>query len=321
MEQGGGNGGGYHGYRPGVCNLLCPGCQEASGEPAVNVPVNVRIKNMPGQRKKFFVVLTAFFIVMQLLAVFIPALFAVLWSLVDPDHPWSYPDAFPKHLSWAQWKYVFNYTHILKALGTSYTLGVLASLLAFILALPTAYVLGRKEFKGKIIISNIIMMPIILPGMVTALFLSRVFSVFGLAQTFPGLVIGHCLMGIPYMIRIMATGFASIPQDLIDAAENLGAGTWGKIRHVFIPMILPSLFAGAIFTFIASLEEFNLTYIIGTPSFETIPTILYSFLGYHFIRTNAAVVAIVLMVPNIVLLIIAERFLKTDYLSASLGKI
>ncbi|MDR2258767.1 MAG: ABC transporter permease [Treponema sp.] len=282
--------------------------------------MNIQTEKILSRRRIFFGILTAFFIAVQLIAVFTPVIFAILWSLVDPDHPWSYPDAFPKVLSWAQWKYVFNYTNILKALATSYSVGILASILAFFLALPTSYVLGRRNFRGKSIISNVILMPIILPGMVVALFLSRVFSMFGLAQTFPGLVIGHCLMGIPYMIRIMATSFASIPQDIIDAAENLGAGTWEKIRYVFIPMILPGLFAGAIFTFITSLEEFNLTYIIATPTFETIPTILYSFLGYHFIRTNAAVVAIVLMIPNIVLLIIAERFLKTDYLSASLGK-
>ena len=271
-------------------------------------------------RRKFFVVLTVFFIVVQICCVFIPVIFAFLWSLVNPDHPWSYPDAFPKSLSFAPWEYVFKYTNLFRALGTSYTLAPLSALLAFVLALPTAYILGRKNFRGKTIISNLILLPIILPGMVVALFLSRVFSVFGLAQTFPGLVLGHCLMGIPYMIRILATSFASIPQDVIDASENLGAGTWSKIWHIFIPMILPGLFAGTIFTFITSLEEFNLTYIIGTPTFETIPTILYSFLGYHFVRTNAAVVAIVLMIPNITMLIIAERLMKTYYLSASLGK-
>jgi putative spermidine/putrescine transport system permease protein len=272
------------------------------------------------KRKILFAILIVFFIAVQVICVFIPVIFAFLWSLVDPQHPWSYPDAFPKSLSLAPWKYVFNYTNLLRALATSYTLAPLSALLAFFLALPTAYVLGRKNFRGKTIVSNLILLPIILPGMVVALFLSRVFTIFGLAQTFPGLVIGHCLMGIPYMIRILATSFASIPQDVIDAAENLGAGLWSKIRHIFIPMILPGLFAGTIFTFITSLEEFNLTYIIGTPTFETIPTILYSFLGYHFVRTNAAVVAIMLMIPNITMLIIAEKIMKTDYLSASLGK-
>ncbi len=74
---------------------------------------------------------------------------------------------------------------------------------------------------------------------------------------------------------------------------------------------MPGLFAGAVFTFITSLEEFNLTFVIGTPTFQTIPTVLFDYLGYHFVRTNAAVVSIILIVPSIALLFIAERFLKT----------
>ena len=282
--------------------------------------MNLYTEKVLKRRKKVLVIITAFFIIVQLLWVFVPVIFAVLWSLVDPDHPWSYPDAFPKVLSLAQWKYVFEYTNILRALGTSYSIAPLATLLAFVLSLPTAYALGRKEFLGKQVVSNLILLPIILPGMVVALFLSRVFSILGLSQKFIGLVIGHCLMGMPFMLKILTTSFACIPQDVIDAAENLGADTFAKIRHVFIPMVLPGLFAGTIFTFITSLEEFNLTFVIGTPSFETVPTILYSFLGYHFIRTNAAVVSLLLMVPNIIMLLVAERMMKTDYLSASLGK-
>ena len=46
---------------------------------------------------------------------------------------------------------------------------------------------------------------------------------------------------------------------------------------------------------------------IGTPTFQTIPTVLFDYLGYHFVRTNAAVVSIILMVPSVALLFIAER--------------
>ena len=282
--------------------------------------MNLYTEQVLRRRRRIIGVITAFFIIIQLLWIFVPVIFAVLWSLVDPDHPWSYPDAFPKVLSLAQWKYVFDYTNILRALATSYSIAPLATLLAFVLSLPTAYAIGRKNFMGKQVVSNLILLPIILPGMVVALFLSRVFSILGLSQTYGGLVIGHCLMGMPFMLKILITSFASIPQDVIDAAENLGANTWEKIKNVFIPMVLPGLFAGSIFTFITSLEEFNLTFVIGTPTFETVPTILYSFLGYHFIRTNAAVVSLILMVPNIIMLLIAERMMKTDYLSASLGK-
>jgi putative spermidine/putrescine transport system permease protein len=270
--------------------------------------------------RHFYLLLMIFFMIVLVLWVGIPILMAVMWSLVDPKNPWSYPNVFPPSFSLAQWKYVFDYTNIGRALRTSYSLAPLAVLFSLILSLPTSYVLGRKKIPGKKFFMLVVLLPIIMPGMVVALFLSRVFTAFGLSQTFFGLVLAHTLMSMPYMIRVMTTSFQAIPQDVIDAAENLGANTFVKIRDIFLPMIRPGLLAGMIFAFTVSIEEFNLTFIIGTPTFETIPTILFSFMGYNFIRTNASVVALLMMTPNIIMLFIVERFLKSDYLAASLGK-
>ena len=251
----------------------------------------------------------------------VPLFMAVMWSLVNPDDPWSPPAVLPPSLSLAQWEYVFTYSEIVKAVATSFLLAPTVTVLSFILALPTAYALGRFSFPGKEALRILILLPIVMPPMVIAMFLSRVFAGLGLSQTFLGLVIGHTLLSMPYMLRILATAFEAIPQEVIDAARNLGAGRLALVRHVLIPMVLPGLFAGSVFTFITSLEEFNLTFVIGTPTFQTIPTVLFDYLGYHFVRTNAAVVSIILMVPSIALLFITERFLKTEYLSSAFGKL
>lgn len=289
----------------------------ASTDSKVKIPLHlIQARRM----RHFYLLLMIFFMTVLILWVGIPILMAVMWSLVDPKNPWFYPNVFPPSFSLAQWKYVFDYTNIGRALRTSYSLAPLAVLLSLVLSLPTSYVLGRKRIPGKKLFMLVVLLPIIMPGMVVALFLSRVFATFGLSQTFFGLVLAHTLMSIPYMIRVMTTSFQAIPQDVIDAAENLGANTFVKIRDIFLPMIRPGLLAGMIFAFTVSIEEFNLTFIIGTPTFETIPTILYSFMGYNFIRTNASVVALLMMTPNIIMLFIVERFLKSDYLAASLGK-
>ena len=289
----------------------------ASTDSKVNIPLHL----IQARRiRHFYLLLMIFFMIVLILWVGIPILMAVMWSLVDPKNPWSYPNVFPPGFSLAQWKFVFDYTNIGRALRTSYSIAPLAVLLSLVLSLPTSYVLGRKRIPGKKLFMLVVLLPIIMPGMVVALFLSRVFAAFGLSQTFFGLVLAHTLMSIPYMIRVMTTSFQAIPQDVIDAAENLGANTFVKIRDIFLPMIRPGLLAGMIFAFTVSIEEFNLTFIIGTPTFETIPTILYSFMGYNFIRTNASVVALLMMTPNIIMLFIVERFLKSDYLAASLGK-
>jgi putative spermidine/putrescine transport system permease protein len=270
--------------------------------------------------RRFTAALVAFLFLAQILWIAAPLSMAVLWSLVDPEHPWSYPQTFPEKLSIHAWQYVFKYTSLVRGIVTSYTLAPFVVLLSFVLSLPTAYALGRMPIRGRKYVMTLVLLPIIMPGMVVALFLSRVFAALGLSQKFLGLVLGHTLLGLPYMIRVLTASFAAIPQEVIDAAENLGAGTWTKIREIYLPMIRPGLLAGMIFAFVTSLEEFNLTFVIGTPTFQTIPTVLYSFLGYNFIRTNASVVALVLVVPNIVILFLVERFVKSDYLSSALGK-
>lgn len=256
-----------------------------------------------------------------LIVIGVPILMAVAWSLVDPENPWSFPDAFPPSLSLFQWQYVFKYTDIVRAIVTSYELATVATILAFLLSLPTAYAIGRYDFRGKEAIRILLLLPLVLPGLVVALFLSRVFGFIGLAQTFPGLVLGHALLGLPYMARLLSTSFEAIPRDVSDAASNLGASELRKFREIYLPMVMPGVFAGAILTFVASLEEFSLTYVIGTPDFQTIPTILFGFLGQHFLRTNAAVVALILLVPNIVLLFIADRALRADFVASAYGKL
>lgn len=257
----------------------------------------------------------------SLIIIGVPIVMAVAWSLVDPDNPWSFPDVFPPSLSLAQWQYVFKYTDIVRAIVTSYELATASTLLAFVLSLPTAYAIGRFDFRGKEAIRILLLLPLVLPGLVVALFLSRVFGFMGLAQTFPGLVLGHTLLGLPYMARLMSTSFEAIPRDISDAASNLGASELRKFREVYLPMIMPGIFAGAILTFIASLEEFALTFVIGTPDYQTIPTILFGFLTQHFVRTNAAVVALILMVPNVVMLFIADRALRADFVASAYGKL
>jgi putative spermidine/putrescine transport system permease protein len=280
--------------------------------------------NRPGQgfaRATRSRVVPVALIIVALVLVGVPVLMAVAWSLVDPSHAWSYPDLFPPSVSLFQWAYVFRVTGIVPAIVTSYTLATAATLLAFFIALPMAYAMGRWAFRGKEAIRILMLLPLVMPGMVVALFLSRVFDFLGLVQTFQGLVIAHTLLGLPYMARLLSTSFEAIPREISDAASNLGASEFVKLRTVYLPLVRPGIFAGAIFTFIASLEEFSLTYVIGTPDYQTIPTILFSFLGERLVRTQASVVSLVLLVPSLVLLFVADRMLKGNYLSSGFSKL
>ena len=243
-----------------------------------------------------------FFILANFIWLFLPFLMAGLWSLVDPAKPWSYPDIFPE------------------AMFNSYTIAPTVSLITILLSLPTAYAFGRMEFRGKKLAELLTLIPLVIPGMIIALFFSRMLLDLNINNPFIGIVIGHVVLTLPYAIRILSAGFSSVPQDLIDASRDLGASKFTVFKDVYMPMLKPSFLASIIFCLVKSIEEFAIAFVIGSPDFITVPTILYSFLGYSFIRPNAAVVSIILLVPNIILMMIIEKLLKGNYLSQSTGK-
>lgn len=175
-------------------------------------------------------------------------------------------------------------------------------------------------FKGKAVAEMLTLIPLVMPGMIIGIFFSSMLISLNISNTFMSIVIGHTVLTLPYSIRIMSAGFKSIPQDIIDASRDMGASFWGTFCNAFLPMLKPSLLASLIFCLVRSLEEFSISFVLGSPDFITVPTILYSFLGYSFVRPDAAVVSMILVIPNVILMIIIERLLKGNYLSQSTGK-
>ncbi|CDG18424.1 ABC transporter permease [Xenorhabdus doucetiae] len=261
-----------------------------------------------------------FFGVVNLVWLGLPFGMAILWSLVDPQHPWSYPDLFPPVLSFHRWQLVWENTALPEALFNSYTLAPVVAGVSLLLSLPTAYAFGRLNFRGRAVAEMLTLIPLVMPGMITAIFFSAMLMKLKISNPFIGIVLGHTVLTLPYSIRIMSAGFKAVPQDLIDASRDLGAGYWGTFSNAYLPLLKPSFLAALIFCLVKSLEEFSIAYVLGAPDFITVPTILYTFLGYAFVRPDAAVVSMILAIPSVVLMIIIEKLLKGNYLAQSTGK-
>ena len=261
-----------------------------------------------------------FFLMIFIVWIVIPISYSVLWSLVDPKAGWSYPDLLPRGLSFYHWNYIISNLHVGETILTSLSIALATTLLSFILSVPTAFAIGRRPLKFKNLYKTVMLLPMVLPSMAIALYIGRVLHGLRMTGTYWGVVLGHTVPCISYMMRILVVSFESIPQDLVDASSNLGASAWHRMTEVYLPMIVPGLVAGSIFTFLHSMEEFNLSFVIGAPSIRTVPTLLYSFLGEGFSATRASVVSLILMVPNLVIMMITEQFVKTEYMGAALGK-
>ena len=264
---------------------------------------------MPANRLN--TILGSLLIITLLLWILIPFAMALLWSLVDPGTSWSYPDLLPPALSFDRWKIMWETSSLKTAMINSYTLAPVAGVIAILLGAPTAYAFARLDFPGKGIAQVLMLTPIVLPGFVTAVFFASILVSFGAYSRYLAILLGHVVIFMPYAVRILSVSFTQVNPEVVNAARDLGASPIGVFRAAYWPVIKPGVFASFLIVFILSIEEFGLAFIVGSPSFTTIPTILYSYLGYDFIRPNAAVVAIILVVPNVALLLVLERLMQS----------
>jgi putative spermidine/putrescine transport system permease protein len=251
----------------------------------------------------------------------IPFVMAVLWSLVDPAEPWTADRILPPVISFYRWSDMWNNSSLKSALMTSYTLAPCAAVATLLLSTPTAFALGRIAFPGRETAKMLCLLPLVVPSFVTAIFFTSILYQLGLnTWRFGAILFAHAVLTLPYAIRIMTVSFETVRQDHIDAARDLGASHWARFRVAYLPALKPGIMATLLIVFINSIEEFAISFIVGSPDVVTIPTLLFSALGQDFVRPNAAVLSLILVVPNVLLMLILERLLKSANPALASGK-
>jgi putative spermidine/putrescine transport system permease protein len=267
------------------------------------------------------IILLGLLIAVALLWLIIPFGMAILWSLVDPSETWTPDQLLPPAMSFYRWVNLWENSSLKSALTTSYLLAPLAAITTLMLSLPTAYALARIEFPGREVAKILVILPLVVPSFVTAIFFSSLLFQLGLSSwRFGAILFAHAVLFLPYAIRIMMVSYETVRQDHIDAARDLGASPWARFRVAYLPALKPGVMAALLIVFIQSIEEFAISYIVGSPDIVTIPTLLFAQLGQDFVRPNAAVISLILVVPNVVLMLLLERLLKSANPALSSGK-
>lgn len=255
------------------------------------------------------------------LALAVPLTMAVLWSLVDPAEPWTPDRLTPPVMSFYRWKHMWENSLLQEALVNSYLLAPLAGLLTLIVALPTAYALGRFEFRGRETAKLLALLPLLVPEFVLAIFFTSILYQIGLAQyRFAAILFAHIVLFLPYAIRILTVSFETVRTDHINAARDFGASPPTIFAVAYWPALKPGVLAALLIVFIKSFEEFAIAFVVGQPGLVTMPSLVYTSLGQDFNRPNAAVLSLILAVPNVILLLVLERLLKSANPALASGK-
>lgn len=142
-----------------------------------------------------------------------------------------------------------------------------------LIGLPAAYVLSRHSNRGTRLLEELLVLPVAVPGLATALALILTYGRWqALRTSWLFILIGHVLFTLPFMTRACLAVLSAIDLDLLEeAAATLGAGFTERFRTVVIPNALPGIVAGALTVLTLSVGEFNLTWMLHTPLTQTLP--------------------------------------------------
>jgi putative spermidine/putrescine transport system permease protein len=145
--------------------------------------------------------------------------------------------------------------------------------------------------------------------LVTGIALLQFLSAIGLNSLigFWGLLIGHVVISLPFVVRTVAISLQGMPPSLESAAASLGARPMRVLREVTLPVISGGVFAGSAFAFVHSFTDVNLSLFLASPGERPVTVAILAFLEFGFAPTLAAVSMLSLVIPLAVIALL-ERF-------------
>lgn len=164
----------------------------------------------------------------------------------------------------------------LAALWNSLTIGLAATLLATALGTLAAVGLWRAAIPGAGVVMAILLLPMVVPSIITAVALTFAYAPAGLANSHLGLVIAHAALASPFVLVTVGATLSQFDRTLLRAASACGAGPVTAFRRVMLPVILPGVVAGAVFAFATSLDESVVVLFLAGPSQRTLPRQMFA---------------------------------------------
>jgi len=231
-----------------------------------------------------------------------PAGYSMRWYDQILTFGMSAPDQV-RDSSW--WSDVWENSQWVHAAKNSAIIGVMSTLLATVLGTVAALGLSRPEMPYRRFIMGVLISPMIVPLIITATGLFFFFSSTGLAGTYPGIIMAHAVLGIPFVIITVTATLTGFDTSLSRAAASMGANPVRSFRMVTLPLILPGVISGALFAFVTSFDEVVVVVFVASFDQQTIPRQMWNGIREQISPTILAV-ATILVIFSILLLTAIE---------------
>lgn len=177
-----------------------------------------------------------------------------------------------------------------RGLVNSLITGAASTALALALGTPIAYALARFRFRGQDLVRAVLFGPMIVPRVAIgfALFVLFLATRSGLYGTTSGIVLGHTILMLPFVVAVLAANLGEVDPVVEEAARDLGAGPVKAFRLTVLPQIRAGLVVAGLLAFITSFDEVETTIFVTKPAANTLPIEMYLYLDQYQDPTLAA---------------------------------
>lgn len=191
------------------------------------------------------------------------------------------------------------------AIGNSIVIALASTLLSVVLGTLAALGLSSPYMPFRKSVTSVVLLPLIVPLIVVAAGTYFFYSQIGLAQTLPGIIVAHTLLGTPFVVITVTATLSGFDRGLLRAAASLGATPVRTFFKVVMPLIAPGIFSGALFAFVISFDEPVIALFLAGFDQRTVPIQMWSGIREQ-LSPDILAAATLLIVLSVLLLLTAE---------------
>lgn len=188
-----------------------------------------------------------------------------------------------------------------KALRLSFVLAFATTILATTLGTLAALGLARGNLPGRASIMAVLISPMIVPVIISALGMFFFYARWGLTGTMAGLILAHTALATPFVVITVTATLSSFDRTLMRAGASLGAPPHTVFFRVVMPLILPGMISGALFAFVTSFDEVVVIIFIASPEQNTLPRQMFSGIREQISPTITAAATVLILISTAML--------------------
>ena len=241
---------------------------------------------------------------------FFPAVWILLTSLKLEVELVQKPITYwPQNPTLQNYVQAFTDQPLLKYLGNSFTVALLATVASLVVASFAAYAIARLNLKHRQLILTAIVASSMFPLVTLLVPIFETMRSLNLLNTYTALVLPYVVLNLPVCTLVLVSFFQSIPKDLENAAMIDGCTRMGTLWHVVIPLAAPGVFTAGILAFVNAWDEFLLALSLNSSaSMRTLPVGITMYQGeFSFPWPIISAALIVAIVPIAVLIAIFQE--------------